>query len=351
MRKKKQLWDVFPHQPHDRYARSVLGIPKVASDLIRLSVPSAIFGRIDMSTLTLGQESFVDEQMAEHLADVCYTAQSKNGSSVRVNILFEHKSEQPYTAVYFQFLRYIVQIHSSELKQNRKVSVVIPILLYHGSQPFRKEPMEDLYTDYSEEFREAIPHYNYYVADMSHLSKDEYLAVTSAMTVLFIKALASGGNPDFVMHSWREVCNFAATNPLTGFETDFVVVTAMYFRKISPYFNKIILGPMVNENEILAEQQIRNAFTPENFGLMLQRMDNLGEYLEEALEKGKKEGMEKGKKEGMEKGIEKGREDARASTISTFLHKMPDMPDEEAASLFDVTVDYVKNLREKMKAV
>ncbi len=339
MRKKKQPWDMFPHQPHDRYARSVLGIPKVASDLIRLSVPPAMFERIDMSTLTPGQDSFVDEQMAEHLADVCYTAQSKNGTPVRVNILFEHKSEQPYTAVYFQFLRYIVQIHSSELKQNRKVSVVIPILLYHGSQPFKKEPMEDLYTDYSEEFREAIPHYNYYVADMSHRPKDEYLAVTSAMTMLFIKALASGGNPDIVIHSWREVCNFAVTNPLTGFEADFVVVTAMYFRKISPNFNKIMFGPMVNENEVLTEQHIRNAFTPENFGLMLQRIDNFGELLEEAMEKSMKEG------------IEKGIEDARASTISTFLHKMPDMPDEEAASLFDVTVDYVKDLRKKMKAV
>jgi len=29
---------------------------------------------------------------------------------------------------------------------------------------------------------------------------------------------------------------------------------------------------------------------------------------------------------------------------------MPDMPDGEVASLFDVTVEYVKKLRKKMKA-
>ncbi|MEY4203756.1 MAG: hypothetical protein RL013_1459, partial [Bacteroidota bacterium] len=40
---------------------------------------------------------------------------------------------------------------------------------------------------------------------------------------------------------------------------------------------------------------------------------------------------------------------ARTLTIGTFLLKMPDMPDEEVASLFDVTVEYVKDLREKMK--
>jgi flagellar biosynthesis/type III secretory pathway protein FliH len=61
-------------------------------------------------------------------------------------------------------------------------------------------------------------------------------------------------------------------------------------------------------------------------------------------------GMEKGREEGIEKGIAKGREEARALTIGTFLLKMPDVPDEEVASLFDVTVDYVKDLRDKTKA-
>ena len=338
MPKQKPPWDTFPHQPHDRYARYALGIPKVASDLIRLSVPPAMFERIDMSTLTLGQESFVDEQMVKHLADVCYTAQSKNGASVRVNILFEHKSEQPETAVYFQFLRYIVQVHSSELKQSRKPTVVIPILLYHGTQPFKKERMEDLFTDYSEEFREVIPHYMYYVADMSHRSEDDYSVIISALTLLFVRALISGRNPNIAVDSWREFCNFASTNQLTGVEKDFIYTTIVYWSSTSPEFNNLIFGPMVNENEVLLKDHLKEAFTPEYFRLMLERIDNVNEI------------MAKGREEGIEKGIQKGREEARALTIGTFLHKMPAMPDEEVASLFDVTVDYVKSLREKMRA-
>jgi predicted transposase YdaD len=338
MPKMKPPRDVFPHQPHDRYARYALGIPNVASDLIRLSVPPAMFERIDMSTLTLGQESFVDEQMVKHLADVCYTAQSKNGTPVRVNILFEHKSDQPETAVYFQFLRYIVQIHSSELKQNRKASVVIPILLYHGVQPFKKERMEDLFTDYSEEFREAIPHYVYYVADMSHRSEDDYQVVISALTMLFVSTLISGRNPNIAVDSWREFCNFASTNQLTGVEKDFIYTSILYLRGTSPEFNNLIFGPMVNENEVLLKDHLKEAFTPEYFRLMLERIDNVNEI------------MAKGREEGREEGIALGIEKARTLTIGTFLLKMPDMSDEEVASLFDVTVDYVKGLREKMKA-
>ncbi|MFM7153828.1 MAG: hypothetical protein ACKOZV_06855, partial [Bacteroidota bacterium] len=113
-------------------------------------------------------------------------------------------------------------------------------------------------------------------------------------------------------------------------------------RTNSPEFNQLIFEPMVNENEVLSKDHLKEIFTAENFGRMLERIDNV----EEIMAKGEKKGMEKGREEGITLGIER----ARALTIGTFLLKMPDMPDEEVASLFDVTVDYVKNLREKMKA-
>jgi flagellar biosynthesis/type III secretory pathway protein FliH len=103
---------------------------------------------------------------------------------------------------------------------------------------------------------------------------------------------------------------------------------------------------MINENEVLSKDHLKEIFTAENFGRMLERIDNV----EEIMAKGEKKGMEKGIEKGIEKGMEKGREEARALTIGTFIRKMPDMPDWEVASLFDVTVEYVRNLREKMKA-
>jgi flagellar biosynthesis/type III secretory pathway protein FliH len=91
---------------------------------------------------------------------------------------------------------------------------------------------------------------------------------------------------------------------------------------------------MVNENEVLTKDHLKEIFTAENFGLMLERIDNVNEI------------MAKGREEGIALGIEK----ARTLTIGTFLLKMPDMSDEEVSNLFDVTVEYVRNLREKMNA-
>ena len=179
----------------------------------------------------------------------------------------------------------------------------------------------------------------YYVADMSHQPKDNYQVIISALTMLFVSVLVSGRNPNLAVDSWRKVCKFAVKKQLTGIEMDFIHTTALYLRTISPEFNHLIFEPMINENEVLSKDHLKEILTAENFGRMLERIDNVDEI------------MEKGMKKGMKKGIAKGREEARALTIGTFLLKMPDMPDEEVASLFDITVEYVKGLREQMKAM
>jgi predicted transposase YdaD len=132
---------------------------------------------------------------------------------------------------------------------------------------------------------------------------------------------------------------------------DFIHTTALYLRTISPEFNHLIFEPMINENEVLSKDHLKEILTAENFGRMLERIDNVDEIMQKGMQKGMKKGRVEGRVEGMKKGIAKGREEARALTIGTFLLKMPDMPDEEVASLFDVTVEYVKDLREQMKAM
>ena len=54
---------------------------------------------------------------------------------------------------------------------------------------------------------------------------------------------------------------------------------------------------------------------------------------------------------GIAEGTAKGKLEGRELTISTFLSKMPDMPDAEVASLFDVTTEYIRKLRGKLNKV
>jgi hypothetical protein len=88
---------------------------------------------------------------------------------------------------------------------------------------------------------------------------------------------------------------------------------------------------MAYEAETPFEQFVEETFTKENIPYIRQRIADVKKLREERA-KGKLEGKLEG----------------RELTISTFLSKMPDMPDAEVARLFDVTPEYIRNLRGKL---
>lgn len=61
----------------------------------------------------------------------------------------------------------------------------------------------------------------------------------------------------------------------------------------------------------------------------------------ESMEKGMEIGVKKGEEIGVEKGVQK--------TILAFLKKMPQITDEEAAELFEVSTNDIKNLRNEIQ--
>ncbi|MEO0007579.1 MAG: hypothetical protein RJA20_1775 [Bacteroidota bacterium] len=108
---------------------------------------------------------------------------------------------------------------------------------------------------------------------------------------------------------------------------------------------------MAYEAETAFEKFVEETFTKENIPYIRQRIADVKKLREERA-KGIAEGIAKGIAEGTAKGIAegtaKGKLEGRELTISTFLSKMPDMPDAEVARLFDVTTEYIRKLREKL---
>jgi flagellar biosynthesis/type III secretory pathway protein FliH len=104
---------------------------------------------------------------------------------------------------------------------------------------------------------------------------------------------------------------------------------------------------MAYEAETPFEKFVEETFTKENIPYIRQRIADVNKLREERA-KGIAEGTAKGIAEGIAKGKLEGKLEGRELTISTFLSKMPDMPDAEVARLFDVTPEYIRNLRKKL---
>jgi flagellar biosynthesis/type III secretory pathway protein FliH len=120
---------------------------------------------------------------------------------------------------------------------------------------------------------------------------------------------------------------------------------------------------MAYEAETPFEKFVEETFTKENIPYIRQRIADVKKLREERARgiaegtakgiaegtaKGIAEGTAKGIAEGIAKGKLEGKLEGRELTISTFLSKMPDMPDAEVARLFDVTPEYIRNLRKKL---
>jgi hypothetical protein len=267
------------------------------------------------------KESFADPKMKYHFLDVCYVGQMKSGTSVRISILFEHKSSLPDVPVHFQLLRYISLLNYAEIRHNKKPSVVFPILLYHGKEPWKHISVREYYGELTHEEFACVPKFEYHVVDVSSMTEVELERIPSSLRT-FLYTLFLGVRPELVLQKLKQTANFVyGLMTLEQWMEIYEIITA-YLSSVSPEFEqkfKDMKYDFVTPAEKAAKAFETNYMAPR---------------LREAHRKG------------LEEGIEKGIEQILKAYISHHLH----LPDETIAGQFNVSLELVQRLREELSA-
>ena len=126
---------------HDKYFRKTFGRNRNAIDLLENISPPEDLERIDLDTLNTMEESYVDRDFDQHRTDVIFRSNLKgNDQQAYICCLFEHKSSQERLTV-LQVLNYMVRIWTKKKKESKELPVVIPIVFYHGFNPWT-QPMK-----------------------------------------------------------------------------------------------------------------------------------------------------------------------------------------------------------------
>jgi predicted transposase/invertase (TIGR01784 family) len=143
----------------------------VARDFLTYYLPANIVELLDIDTLELSKDSFVDKELSEYFSDLLYKVELRDGRAVYVYVLLEHKSyPEPFVA--FDLLRYMVRIWDLLLKQGKageKLPTIIPVVLYHGrrgwhiGQDFRSLVADD------GKLERYLPDFHYELCDLSDL--------------------------------------------------------------------------------------------------------------------------------------------------------------------------------------
>ncbi len=170
------------NNPHDQFFRAAFSRPDVAKSFLTNYLSPELAAKINLDSLEITQESFVDEELKAHHSDLLFRFRQTDGTDGFIYVLLEHKS---YTdkLVGFQLLRYVLRIWEKSLaEKSGKLPPVLPIVLYHGDAEWKiSRQFADL-VENAADFGELIPDFKYGLWDLSKFDAEEI------KTEVFLKA-------------------------------------------------------------------------------------------------------------------------------------------------------------------
>lgn len=174
--------------PHDRFVKEALTRLETAQDLARNYLPAEVVARLDLDSMELVKDSWVDAELREHFADVLYQLNWRDpgiGTSAFLYLLFEHKS-QPEKNIAVQLLQYMAQQWQAHLKsESLPLPFILPLVLYHGESEWRvPHTFESLFGEIPPELQVYVPHFSYELLDISLHSDREIVGGTLVRATL-----------------------------------------------------------------------------------------------------------------------------------------------------------------------
>ena len=157
--------------PHDRFFKELFSHLPTARDFIRFYLPEPLGAAIDLRTLTVVKESFIDEQLRNYFSDMLFHARRKQGGDVLIYILLEHKS-LPDVMVALQLFLYLARIWQPYFQdKQRPLPLVFPVVFYHGTEKWSVSPQFSGLFDFTgvESLRAFLPEFKYHLCDLSKI--------------------------------------------------------------------------------------------------------------------------------------------------------------------------------------
>jgi predicted transposase/invertase (TIGR01784 family) len=124
--------------PHDRLFRSAMSDMRVAKEFFEQYLPTTIRSAINLDSLVLCPNSYIDQSLKLSLSDVLYQVNIA-GELGFIYLLCEHQSTVD-VLMPFRIWQYIIAIWDDYLKQNshkaKTLPLVVPMVFYTGDKPY-----------------------------------------------------------------------------------------------------------------------------------------------------------------------------------------------------------------------
>ena len=163
------------NNPHDKFFKETFSRPEIVRDFLQNYLPAELVNLLNLDSLELQKDNFVDDDLQEHFSDLLYKVQLHDGRFAYIYFLFEHKSyPDPFTA--FQLLHYLLRIWTQELREdkNRKtLTAVFPLVIYHGRSTWQISRHFKALFNAPAALMPYLPDFQYNLHDLSTFAEGE----------------------------------------------------------------------------------------------------------------------------------------------------------------------------------
>jgi recombination-promoting nuclease RpnB len=322
------------NQPYNDLFLATFKVKSEVISYIKTFLPTELAQHIDLEALELDDTSYVTAGLDKYFSDVVYTTQWKGRQTLKITLLFEHKSWQPQH-LSLQLLRYMLEIWTRSLGQQpqetQALPVVLPIVIYHGEERFLYKTLHQLFGEVDEVLLPFLPNFEYHVTNLSDFSDEQLNQLNLGLLYTMMLLFKHRRDWDFVESHATEL---------------FVYERLHYNDEVVEIFTKAVFHYLCGVHTKAAES-IANL----TFKLPPKIKDMAQTIVEQLIEKGEKLGLQKGEKLGIQKGKKLGEALLKKKTlafVTNLLKKFPEWSDEQIAEIANVESVFVKKVRSEI---
>ena len=328
-----------PNKDHDDFARGLLSLPQLAKKLLLYALDKTLKRFVNFDTLRPLSGDHIDKFLrithsdSIHACDMMPEALSEKGRLLgkipqfRFVFIWEHKSVVQSLPIDFQVEGYNDSMMRMDFRHDKEaLSIVHPILIYHGKDPWVKKRRYDHFEPYlAEELLAYIPHPKMTVIDIQAMSNED---IAKAIDLGELRAaftvLKNAHDEEFFKQDIEKVVKFVHESEMQPKE-----LLDTYLQMLYEYMQR---------RSKLDSQAFQKVVEQSNSKEMVAEFKTVFQVA-----------REEGKAEGKKEGEEKGRDAAISFAIKGFINKTR-LGDAVIADTLDVSVALVKTIREELKA-
>lgn len=318
------------HKDHDIFVRGVLSLTQLVEKLLRYALDESIIPYINFSTLKPLPDTHIDKRLRISYSDSIHECELNtellptdvrvlpNLPHFRFVFIWEAKSKKESLPIDFQVGGYDDNIRRRDFKSkdgNDPLSIVVPIIIYHGTEKWDRKRLLDYFKPFLPEALLAfIPQEKFIVIDIQAMldTEIENAINLGELRAAFI-ALKHGHDKEYFKRNLKKVLNFVKSIPTKE-------LLEMYVQMLLEYMQR------------------RSELESDEFNELVEQSkdEEMGATVKTIFEVAREEAYEQGVSAGLIK------------AVKAMIRNTP-LPDAAIAQELEVSESFVKKIREEMK--